>query len=370
MHSDRARPPVEHYKLNAKSEVKGIGKIPAYLFSHKNIKMMRYILKEIKPDIIHIHNVISEMSSSVIHVLRKLKSKYGYKIIHTLHDFFLGCPNYYLYNFRTHRVCYKCIGKKVKSPIFFSNCEKRGLAYAIMKGLNSIIYNNIVRYKDAIDIFITPSEVLKRGMVREGIPPEKIKVIPNPVVIEDMTERLRFTNRKGIVYFGRISKEKNIGLLVENFIELIKEGIDEDLFIIGKGEDIKTIEEIGKDYINKRIKILPFMKRDELHKNLKKMKVFVLPSSCVENFPLSVIEAISVGLLPVVTYLGGAREIVDYFGVGYIFDPYKKAQLKDVLKRAINEYEINIPLLKKAVTKYKDFTLRKYIKKVVELYLH
>ena len=357
-----------HFKLNGRSEKKGFWKIVNYLYSIENRKKIGKIIKVIEPDIIHIHNVITEISSSVVHIIKKYKDLYGYKVIHTLHDFFLGCPNYYLYNFRKSEICQRCIGKNVKIPIFYTNCEERGYLYTLMKGINSIIYNNIIKYRDAIDIFIVPSKTLKRGMIKDRMEKDKIKVIPNPVVIEDGDNSIDFNKKKGIVYFGRLSKEKNLSFLIETYIEMLKEGLTENLTIIGSGNELKEIEEKAGNFLNKEIEIIPFMERNRLHKILREKKIFVLPSRCVENFPISVIEAISLGIIPVVAYAGGGAEMIEYFEVGEIFEPYDKNSLKKAIKNTIKNYNRKIPSLKKATKKCNDFSLDIYIKKIMDVY--
>ena len=50
--------------------------------------------------------------------------------------------------------------------------------------------------------------------------------------------------------------------------------------------------------------------------------LLILGSLCAENYPMSVLEALSLGTNVLVSNFGGTKEIVQASGVGFMFDPF------------------------------------------------
>ena len=111
-----------------------------------------------------------------------------------------------------------------------------------------------------------------------------------------------------ILYYGRISQEKGIEILIDNLPK------DINLIIAGKG----PLEDKVKNKSN--INYVGFKTGDELNNLISKAKLTVYPSIWYENCPLSIVESIYLGTPVVATNQGGIPELVKDNVTGLLFD--------------------------------------------------
>lgn len=282
-----------------------------YIFSKHNFSVLNNFLETTSVDIIHLNGFFAALSPSILLAIKKNKIKQKFKVIQTLHDFHLVCPNAGLYNYSKNELCEKCIGKRVKLSIFTNNCDKRGLIHSFIKGIRSFVANNIFRHRDLIDIFICPSEFLKTKLLEDGIDLNKIAVIRNPITIKDSVTNE--DKKNNICYFGRFSKEKNLKFLINAF-SIWKERTKNDfrLILIGEGEEENNLKQLtALSYANADIIFKEFMPHDKLTEALKDVKYLTLTSNCYENAPMTILEAHSLNILSLVPNIGGMRESIE-----------------------------------------------------------
>ncbi len=294
-----------------------------YIFSIKNYKELKKFLDTHEIDVIHIHGFFSSLSPAILLAMKRIKRKKYLRVIQTLHDFHVVCPNSSLFNFKKNYLCEKCISKKYKLFIFKDSCDRRGFFFSVIKGIRSFVSNNILKHKEVVDHFISPSEFLKKKLIEDGIDEEKISVIRNP--INKIIDTIDVKKEDIICYFGRFSREKNLEFLIKAF-SCWKEQTKNDfkLLLIGEGEEEKFLRKVAaqSDY-NKDITFRAFLPADQLMVEIQNAKYFALTSKCYENFPMSVAESISLNIIPIVPNIGGMQESVEGFfkiGVTYKID--------------------------------------------------
>ena len=142
-------------------------------------------------------------------------------------------------------------------------------------------------------------------------------------------QRKEFTY--SLVYVGRLSKEKNIELLIQAF-KNFKSTFDIPnlkLNVIGDGP--KLSEYIAKQRKNKHFNINFFGKREhnEILKIIKKSDYLILPSF-TEGLPFSILESMSVGIPCIYSNISGANEIINKNN-GFLVNFYKYEKYKNSL---------------------------------------
>lgn len=105
---------------------------------------------------------------------------------------------------------------------------------------------------------------------------------------------------------GRISEAKNQVVLVKVFDRLIKEKNDVVLLIAGAKQDMGIWKEI-EPFFNTRIVYLG--ERKDVRDLLFEADAFCLPSIW-EGMPVTLLEALSVGCIPICTPVGGIPEVI------------------------------------------------------------
>lgn len=310
----------------------------------KNYFILKNYFKERELDIIHLQGFLSSLSPSVLLFLKKQK-KLGVKIVFTAHEYSGVCANSCLYNYSKEQICTKCVGSKFKFRCALENCDRRGVFYSILKGLRGFIYYNLLKMKDLFDVVICVSEFQKNFYLKDGYKENKLIVIDNPISNVFFSREL--TDKKNqIIYYGRISQEKNIETIIYSFAKLIQEDQFKDylLIIIGKSEKPSYIEKLKnlaeeKNIMNKIIwkDALP---QKDLLKDLKKSKLSILSSKWYETFGLVVVESIMAGTPILVADIGAIKETANRYG-GELFSCQKKDSLYEKMKNYILNYQYN-----------------------------
>lgn len=160
--------------------------------------------------------------------------------------------------------------------------------------------------------FIVLSE-LEKKLIQERFNCADINVLPNCVdlkVAEDFEREPNVHNPLTIGYLGRIAETKGMDYLLEACIQMKKTGIPFFLKIAGKEEVkdkyIPTFQnELGNHFIYEGV-----VSGETKNKFLKSLDVFILPSF-FEGLPMSLIECMSFGVVPVTTRVGSIGEIIN-----------------------------------------------------------
>lgn len=133
--------------------------------------------------------------------------------------------------------------------------------------------------------------------------------IPQPCVDEgkNVVDKARLTpNTKVFLHPGRITEAKNQVVLVRVFRRLIDEGNDVVLLIAGKEEDDAIMEQI-RPYFSERIQYLGL--RSDVPSLMAKADGMCLPSLW-EGLPVTLLECLAVGCVPICSPVGGVVNVV------------------------------------------------------------
>lgn len=340
-----------------------------YLFSIKNFFALLRFLNNNPVDIIHVHGFLGTLSPSILLAIWLKKSGAKIKVIQTLHDFHLVCPNSVLYNFNKEIICEKCLGKRIKLyPVFFP-CERRGYFYSVLKAIRSFISNNLFMHKKVVDKFIVPSNLMLNKLLEEGIHKSKIYLLRNPVIVKENT----IVKKANIIaYFGRISKEKDVKFILEAFnYWKSKSKNDFKLYIIGDGEEKENL----KNYVVKLsfandIKIFDFLIDKDLFVKLEQVKYLIMASKLYENAPMTLLEAVSLNIIPIVPDLGGMKETVqDVLKFGRVYEKENIDSLIENIESLELNYNNELEILsKRKIFIFENYGVEKYHEKLKELY--
>lgn len=327
-----------------------------YVHSQSAKNKIKKIIKKEKPDFIHLHDYLF-FSPSILDIIIKLKNKFEYKVILTSHNFHLICPNASLFNFNKNKICNKCIVNN-KNLIFKENCDYRGKMYSFIKFLR---YNKLKKINfEKIDFIITPSYFMKRKLQEAGLN-NKIITIRNPVKLNNEIKE-KIDKENIIIFFGRLSKEKNILSIIEAFKNL--ENNDYKLLIAGDGPEKYEVLKAIKNY--QKIYFLGRLNSKDLEEYLSKSKFSIIASIWYENAPMTIIESIINYVIPLTSNIGGMKELSDYFNSTVQFNPYDNKDIISKMKYAINNYEKIFNEIK--WDSISDFSFEKYEKQIKVIY--
>ncbi len=276
--------------------------------------------------IAYLLNIYNYMSPSIIHTIKRR----NIPVVMRLGDYNILCPNYQF--LRNGKPCTKCIRGNFLHGLRHV-CVKKNLAASAVRVFSMMLHAWLGVYRH-IDAFVVTCRFMRECLVQGGYPDDKIHLIPSPVVSE-MAESAE-EKRDYIIYFGRISYEKGIDILIRAFQRL--EG-HYRLKIAGRSYDgeQERLESMIQPKYRSRIEFCGFVESEELAEIVSRALLSVTPSRWYDNAPLSVHESMMCG-----TPVAGARnggipeQIVD--GVtGRLFEPDSEDDLCRVLQEMLQD---------------------------------
>lgn len=257
-------------------------------------KLMGEILDKYQPDIVQMNNIYYHLSSSIIDACKERKIP----VVITIHDYQLVCPNHMLYRFDIDAPCTECVEKKNTKPCVAHKCVKNSKLKSYLAHLEGKRIRSKRPY-DYVSAFVCPSQFILDKLVEGGYPKDKMLLMRN-YISAAKNEKVP-AKKDYVLYFGRLSDEKGIPLLLESLPKDVK------LIIAGTG----PLENLVKEHVGENIEYVGFKKGDELRKLIEEAKFSIYPSKWFENSPFSIIESISLCTPVLAASEGGNVELID-----------------------------------------------------------
>jgi len=324
-------------------------KLKSFYYSTWNpfaYKKLRTLLKEHQPDIMHVHNYWYQLSPSIF------KAAYDHNVpsVITLHNYRLLCPGVLF--LRNGKPCEDCMTKNPIRSIFFkchsNSILKSFLSYRLFRKTKKNDY-----YSKFITGYIALTEFAKTKFIQGGIKEYQLRVKPNfiPSKAINPSDSVLDLPENYALYVGRISDEKGIESMCK-----VWEDIDYPLVVIGSGD--AHLEDKLK--ANKKIIFLGKKNSSEVFSCLKSCSFLVFPSIWYEGFPLTIIEAFSMGKPVIAADLGARNEVVIHEETGLLFDFKNMTDFKVNILRMIEDEalrnKMGINALRKFENEYSENT--------------
>ena len=187
-----------------------------------------------------------------------------------------------------------------------------------------------------VDTVFVNSEQYRNCWIDRGFSPEKLKILPRGLdtdLFNPARRDLTFWPGSGangaevrLLYVGRISREKDLDVLVAAYNKVREAGHPVKLYVVGHGPYSEALAAALPDAV-----FLGYLTGEPLAKAYASADVFVFPST-TDTFGNVIIEAQASGLPVIVSDLGGPKELVED-GVNGIVT---RAHDADDFARAIN----------------------------------
>ena len=268
--------------------------VKGYSFFHAICSVYKYV-KSATPDVIHCHLSIIQYLVLVYVLFPKVK------VVHTLHSVAKHASGRSKWHFKLFRFLYRW---KVVQPVVISEMCYR--SYVDCYGLRNAI------------------------VIENGIVPLRNTSFLDDVRLEVLSYKKNGTTPV-FIHVARFHEAKNQKMLISVFNRLCVEGVDFCLLILGRGFDdgegaILRATACGNIYF--------LGEKSNVGDYLKCADFFCL-SSLYEGFPISLIEAMSLGVIPICTPVGGMVDAVVEGVTGYLSGDVSEASYYEALLRAL-----------------------------------
>lgn len=294
------------------------GRVRAFfsgLYSLTSRRAMRAILRDDRPDVVHLHNVYPLISPSVLGECRRA----GVPVVMTVHNQGLTCPRAdHLYQ---GRLCEKCLGGR-EYHCALQNC-RGDLFESVAYALRSTAARKMRFFHDGVTRFIALGAFGRQRLALAGFDPERIDVLPN--MVAERPDAVDPAAGSFVAFAGRLSPEKGIDVLLEAAARLPHVPVR----LAGAGP--LRDELLARKPAN--VTLVGRLEAAEMERFYREARCVVLPSIAYEMCPLVLTEAMSHGLPTITTQLGGQQELVDDGLTGLLVPPNDPAALAVAIDR-------------------------------------
>jgi glycosyltransferase involved in cell wall biosynthesis len=188
--------------------------------------------------------------------------------------------------------------------------------------METLTWNYMHWFYSQLDVLYVNSEEYRRVWIERGIPAAKLRLLPRGLDIRMFhpsrrdegfwRERGLREEELGMLYVGRVSKEKNLDVLVAVSKRLAQAGRAVRPLVVGEGPYLQEMKRLLPDAI-----FTGYLRGEELARAYASADFFVFPST-TDTFGNVVIEAQASGIPVIVSDAGGPRDLVEHGRNGFV----------------------------------------------------
>jgi colanic acid/amylovoran biosynthesis glycosyltransferase len=157
-----------------------------------------------------------------------------------------------------------------------------------------------------------------------------------------------------IVSVGRISSEKGQIVLLQACKILAERGVDVRLTLIGSGPLERLIrEEIARSAMERIVEMPGEQPPDIVRRELEQADIFCLPSFA-EGLPISIMEAMAVGVPVIASAISGIPELVVNRETGFTVPPGNAAALADAIEAMLKDQPLRERMISAGRTRVEE----------------
>lgn len=256
------------------------------------------------------------------------------------------------------------LGIDRKYPIVYTNHDPRPhIDNLIWEVVGSLLYRHVVR----VDKIIVHGKILKAMLIRDGVPEEKIAVIPHG----DYSFFTNFmknvsTERNCILFFGHIRDYKGLEYLIKAADIISKEIPDLKVVIAGAG-DFSKYRRLIKDWSKFEVHN-EFIPDEIVPQFFQRAELLVLPYvEASQSGPIHIAYAFK---KPVVaTSVGAIPEVVEHGKTGLLVPPRDVSALANAIIKLLKDEKLRKEMGENAYQKLrKELSWDEIAKKTLEVY--
>jgi len=225
--------------------------------------------------------------------------------------------------------------------------REKGWSESEMFDLHARLEALVAKKADAV---ITLTESLRDVLIERGVDAEKIYIVPNSVdaskfLPKDRNMKLAakygITNEIVVGYLGSFAQYEGLDTLVDVFTDLIKDGHNIKLMLVGDGAELGKIKsKVKKNNIESHVVFTGRVPHEEIPEYYSIIDIAPFPRKpqpvCEIVSPLKPFEAMAMSKAVIVSSVAAMAEFIDGKN-GMVFDKNDKNDLKAKIELLIND---------------------------------
>ncbi len=347
--SSNDRPDMPHFSDVEYATPSGPLRPLGYSINPSAYRTLRRVLAEYAPDLVHIHT-IGHASPAILFALRDVPT------VLTVHG-----PEGFIKSLLVHCLPMSDFVGAVRS--------KRHLRFV---GWAKYVYHRCVNgplywlgFRN-VDLVITPSVYMQTLVARDGyanvcIPNGTALFAHHPLSATELTPT--------VVFAGRLETYKGVDCLLRAFAEVLKTIPDARLIIAGDGTEREHLEQLTRDLsLTAAVEFVGHVGRSEVENIYQRAALAVMPSTWVEAFGLSGIEAMSVGRPVVASRVGGIPDWLIDGTTGYLVPPQDTRALAGAIIKLLANPDTLQAMMHNARARAEAFGIEQHAVQILDLY--
>jgi len=274
-------------------------------------RALQSVLEKEKPDVMHVHNTFPLLSPSIFHATKGLHTA----TVLTLHNYRTFCAS----GIPMHDdvPCTECLDTQSVSPALKYGCYRKNRLVTLPLATMIALHRRVKTWERHVDAFIALSDFQRDKMVKAGLPARNIHIKP-PFYVNPPSPLPWEERESKVVFVGRLGMEKGLNILIDAWKHWGSQA--PQLEIVGDGPERVSLQKSVKgNGIEDKISFLGQLPFLEVQKRLRLARLLVLPSVCFEGFPMTIIEAFSLGVPVAASDIGPLPNIVKGGESGILF---------------------------------------------------
>ncbi|MES9903721.1 MAG: glycosyltransferase family 4 protein [Sedimenticola sp.] len=314
------------------------------------------IIGAVSPDVVFVHKVE--------HLPPGLEDNRSFRKVLMVHDHDLWCPKGTGYYTRNRHTCQVAAGLSCYlDGAFLERCEG-GLLPVKLRSIRAKIKE--MRRSHHFDTILVLSEYLKRQLIINGFPSERIR-INNPVVDQGAPEPRPLPKAPKVLFVGSLIRGKGVDLLL-HALAMVSCPFQLDIVGTGKSEgELRVLA--SKLGLSDCVNFVGWVSHDDVPRYYHEAQVVAIPSCWPEPFGLIGQEAMRCAR-PVVAFdVGGIPDWCDDGNTGFIIPEQDITAFSAALERLLSDFELAQEMGRNGLRKVESqFSFEKNLDKV-ESYL-
>ncbi|MBN1585465.1 glycosyltransferase family 4 protein [Candidatus Uhrbacteria bacterium] len=296
----------------------GLRTVGRSLYSVEAKRKFSRLLDEVRPDLVHVHNIYRQISPSILPEAKRR----GLPVVATVHDYALCAPNYSLYH--DGKICeitrpnryFRAVGHR---------CVKNSRAASLLAASELWLHDRLGLYRKNIDRFLVPSRFLKAMMVEYGWREETIDVLP--LSIDANKYQPSYGKGGNVLFVGRLSQEKGVEVLIR--AASLYRGVP--FRIVGSGPEEGRLKSLASDLKADNVVFVGQKEGTELLDEYANCRLLVVPSEWYEVFGLVSLEGMAHGKPVIASRIGGLPEVVRDGETGVLTEAGNPVELAEAI---------------------------------------
>lgn len=187
---------------------------------------------------------------------------------------------------------------------------------------------------------VTVSEAAAQSLANVGIDRNRISIIPPGIAPLTVIEERSPQQVVGAI--SRLSREKNIALLIRSFALVVKEVSDATLRVYGDGPEREALERLTRALgLKSKVEFFGHVNGAEIR--YQELTVLAVPSAR-ESFGLAALEAMNYGVPVVATRVGGLPELIIDGETGMLVPPEDELAMAGAIVRLLRDHDLSARL--------------------------